>query len=93
MVSSFPYAKLVRVLRLPLWLWVVPAICAMISIPATFAAVVGGYLVSGPVLAVVHRRRPASPTWFECLHQRLWIIRSRLWPSISWELRVSSSGR
>jgi len=59
MVSSFPYAKLVRVLRLPLWLWVVPAICAMISIQATFAAVVGGYLISGPVLALVHRRRPA----------------------------------
>ena len=59
MVSSFPYAKLVKVLKLPLWLWVVPAICAMISLPASFAAVVVGYLLSGPVLAVVHRRRPA----------------------------------
>jgi CDP-diacylglycerol--serine O-phosphatidyltransferase len=59
MVTSFPYAKLVRVLRLPLWFWVVPAIGAMISVPGTFAAVVGGYLLSGPVLAIVHRRRPA----------------------------------
>jgi CDP-diacylglycerol--serine O-phosphatidyltransferase len=50
MVTSFPYAKLARVMRLPLWLWVVPAICAMISVPATFAAIVGGYLVSGPLL-------------------------------------------
>ena len=58
MVSSFPYAKLVRVLRLPLWLWVVPAICAMISVPGTFLAVVGGYLVSGPLLWLVLRRRP-----------------------------------
>jgi CDP-diacylglycerol--serine O-phosphatidyltransferase len=58
MVSSFPYAKLVRVLRLPPWLWAVPAIGVMISLPATFAVVVGGYLLSGPVLALV-RRRPA----------------------------------
>ena len=40
MVTSFPYVKLGRVLRLPLWLWVVPAIAAMISVPATFAAIV-----------------------------------------------------
>lgn len=55
MVTSFPYAKLVSVLRLPLWLWVVPAICAMISVPVTFLAVVGAYLVNGPVLWLRHR--------------------------------------
>jgi CDP-diacylglycerol---serine O-phosphatidyltransferase len=62
MVSSFPYASLPRVARLPLWLWVVPAIGAMISVPVTFAAMVGAYLVSGPVLWVYHRRAisPAS---------------------------------
>jgi CDP-diacylglycerol--serine O-phosphatidyltransferase len=60
MVTSFPYAKLVRVLRLPLWLWVFPAICAMISVPGTFVAIVGAYLVSGPLLWLyLHQRRPA----------------------------------
>jgi CDP-diacylglycerol--serine O-phosphatidyltransferase len=63
MVTPFPYVKLARVLRLPLWLWVVPAICAMVSVPGTFVAVVGAYLVSGPVLWLLHRRdhdaRPA----------------------------------
>lgn len=57
MVSSFPYAKLARVLRLPLWLWVVPAICAMISVPGTMVAVVGAYLISGPLLWFYLRHR------------------------------------
>src|SRR5262249_53138057 len=57
MVSSFPYAKLVRVLRLPLWVWVLPAICAMISVPGTYAAIVGGYLISGPLLWLFHHRQ------------------------------------
>jgi CDP-diacylglycerol---serine O-phosphatidyltransferase len=63
MVTSFPYVKLARVLRLPLWVWVFPAICAMISVPGTFAAVVGGYLVSGPVIWVFRngRNRRARP--------------------------------
>jgi len=62
MVSSFPYAKLVRVLRLPLWLWVVPAICVMISVPATFLSIAAVYLVSGPLLWFFHRsRRRAIP--------------------------------
>lgn len=60
MVTSFPYAKLGSVFRLPLWLWVFPAICAMISVPGTFAAIVSGYLLSGPLLWLYHRRgRPA----------------------------------
>lgn len=58
MITSFPYAKLARVVRLPLWLWVFPAILAMISLSAAFAAIVFGYLISGPVLALWHRRRP-----------------------------------
>jgi CDP-diacylglycerol--serine O-phosphatidyltransferase len=60
MVTSFPYAKLVRVFRLPLWLWVFPAICAMISVPVTFGAVVVGYLLSGPLLWLFLRQRPAA---------------------------------
>jgi CDP-diacylglycerol---serine O-phosphatidyltransferase len=57
MVSSFPYAKLVRVVRLPLWVWALPAICAMISLPGTFAVIVGGYLVSGPMWWLYKSRR------------------------------------
>jgi CDP-diacylglycerol--serine O-phosphatidyltransferase len=53
MVTSFPYAKLVRVLRLPLWMWVFPAICAMVSVPGTFAVIVGSYLLSGPALWLI----------------------------------------
>jgi CDP-diacylglycerol--serine O-phosphatidyltransferase len=60
MVTAFPYAKLSRVLRLPLWLGVVPAICAMISVSGTFAVIVTGYLVSGPLLWALHRRRPVA---------------------------------
>lgn len=56
MVTSFPYAKLAGVLRLPLWLAVVPAICAMISVSATFGLVVGAYLISGPLLWFLLRR-------------------------------------
>jgi CDP-diacylglycerol---serine O-phosphatidyltransferase len=61
MVTSFPYAKLARLIRLPLWLWVFPAICAMISVPGTFAAVVAAYVLSGPLVWVLHRRRPTAP--------------------------------
>jgi CDP-diacylglycerol---serine O-phosphatidyltransferase len=61
MVSSFPYVKLSRVLRLPLWVWVVPAICAMISVPGTFAAIVGGYLISGPLLWLYRRGQRSRP--------------------------------
>ncbi|HEX6873408.1 MAG TPA: CDP-alcohol phosphatidyltransferase family protein [Micromonosporaceae bacterium] len=59
MVTSFPYAKLVSVARLPLWLAVFPAICAMISVPATFTAIVSAYLISGPLLWIYQHRRPA----------------------------------
>jgi CDP-diacylglycerol--serine O-phosphatidyltransferase len=59
MVTSFPYAKIARVVRLPLWLWAVPAVCAMISVPAAFAAVVGAYLASGP-LVWAYQHRPTS---------------------------------
>jgi CDP-diacylglycerol--serine O-phosphatidyltransferase len=61
MVTSFPYVKLARVFRLPMWLWVVPAICAMISVPGTFAAVVGGYLISGPLLWIYRRGQGSRP--------------------------------
>jgi CDP-diacylglycerol--serine O-phosphatidyltransferase len=50
MVSSFPYAKLARLLRLPPWLLVMPVVGALIDYQLTFAGVVLAYLVSGPLV-------------------------------------------
>lgn len=58
MVSSFPYAKLARLVKLPPWLWLAPAVGALVDIRLTFALVVMGYLVSGPLLWL-HQRRTA----------------------------------
>jgi CDP-diacylglycerol--serine O-phosphatidyltransferase len=56
MVSSFPYAKLARLIKLPPWLWLLPVVGALVDPRLTFAAVVAGYLVSGPLLWLRHRR-------------------------------------
>ncbi|MEH0845986.1 CDP-alcohol phosphatidyltransferase family protein [Micromonospora sp. CPCC 205711] len=58
MVSSFPYAKLARLVKLPPWLWLAPVVGALVDIRLTFALVVVGYLVSGPLLWL-HQRRTA----------------------------------
>ncbi|XVV17561.1 CDP-alcohol phosphatidyltransferase family protein [Actinoplanes sp. CA-131856] len=50
MVSSFPYAKLARLLRLPAWLWLLPIVGALVDARLTFVMVVVAYLLSGPVL-------------------------------------------
>lgn len=50
MVSSFPYAKLARLVKMPPWLWLAPVIGALVDVRLTFALIVVGYLVSGPVL-------------------------------------------
>lgn len=55
MVSSFPYATLARLLRLPVWLWPAPLAGALIDPRLTFVALVGAYLASGPVLWLRHR--------------------------------------
>jgi CDP-diacylglycerol--serine O-phosphatidyltransferase len=55
MVSSFPYAKLARLLRLPPWLWLLPLVAAFIDARLTFVAVVATYLLSGPVMWMRHR--------------------------------------
>jgi CDP-diacylglycerol---serine O-phosphatidyltransferase len=55
MVSSFPYAKLARLLRLPPWMLVVPVVGALVDYRVTFVAVVVAYLVSGPVMWLRHR--------------------------------------
>jgi CDP-diacylglycerol--serine O-phosphatidyltransferase len=60
MVSSFPYAKLARLVKLPPWLWVVPVVGALVDVRITFAVVVVGYLASGPLLWLRESRRSAS---------------------------------
>lgn len=50
MVSSFPYAKLARVVKLPPWVWLLPIVGALVDPRLTFVFVVGAYLFSGPVM-------------------------------------------
>ena len=50
MVSSFPYAKLARMVKLPPWIWLLPVVGALVDPRLTFAAVVAAYLASGPVV-------------------------------------------
>ncbi len=56
MVSSFPYAKLARLLKLPPWLWLLPIVGALVDARLTFVLIVGAYLVSGPVMWLRTRR-------------------------------------
>ncbi len=50
MVSSFPYAKLARLVKLPPWLWLLPIVGALVDYRLTFLLVVAAYLASGPLL-------------------------------------------
>lgn len=56
MVSSFPYAKLARLIKLPPWVWLLPLAGLMIDVRLTFTLIVAVYLASGPVLWL-HQRR------------------------------------
>lgn len=56
MVSSFPYAKLARLLKLPPWLWLLPIVGALLQPRMTFVLIVLAYLVSGPILWMRTRR-------------------------------------
>jgi CDP-diacylglycerol--serine O-phosphatidyltransferase len=60
MVSSFPYAKLARIATLPPWLWLPAVVGAFVDYRVTFAALVGLYLLSGPLLWL--RARGATAT-------------------------------
>jgi CDP-diacylglycerol--serine O-phosphatidyltransferase len=50
MVSSFPYAKLAKVAKLPPWLLVLPLVGAVANMQITFGILVLAYLFSGPIL-------------------------------------------
>jgi len=58
MVSSFPYVKLARLLRLPPWMLLLPVIGAVVDYQTTFVAIVAVYLASGPVIWLRQRARP-----------------------------------
>jgi CDP-diacylglycerol--serine O-phosphatidyltransferase len=57
MVSSFPYPKLTRIARLPIWLWFAAAVGAFMDYRITFAALVALYLASGPLVWLRQRQR------------------------------------
>jgi CDP-diacylglycerol--serine O-phosphatidyltransferase len=56
MVTSFPYAKLARLVKLPPWLLAVPVIGALVDYRITFGVVVVAYVASGPLLWLRHRQ-------------------------------------
>jgi len=60
MVSSFPYAKLARLVKLPPWLLVLPLVGAFVDYRLTFVVVVFAYLVSGPLLWLKQRNEKTA---------------------------------
>jgi CDP-diacylglycerol--serine O-phosphatidyltransferase len=56
MVSSFPYAKLARMVKLPPWVWLLPVVGALVDPRLTFVLAVGAYLFSGPVMWLKAKR-------------------------------------
>ena len=50
MVSAFPYAKVGRLARLPIWIWIVPVAGMLLNFQVTFALLVAAYVISGPLL-------------------------------------------
>ncbi len=60
MVSSFPYATLARLARLPRWFWLAPLAGALVNLRITFMILVSLYLLSGPVLWLLRRRAAYS---------------------------------
>ncbi len=57
MVSSFPYAKLAKVFKLPPWLLAIPLLGVLADLQLTFGLIVLAYLVSGPVLYLFARAK------------------------------------
>jgi CDP-diacylglycerol--serine O-phosphatidyltransferase len=56
MVSSFPYAKLAKVIKLPPLLLAVPVLALLANHEIAFGLIVLAYLVSGPILWARQRR-------------------------------------
>jgi CDP-diacylglycerol---serine O-phosphatidyltransferase len=60
MVSSFPYAKVARLVKLPPWVWALPVIGSLLDARLTFAVGVAAYLASGPLIWLHQRQRTAG---------------------------------
>jgi CDP-diacylglycerol--serine O-phosphatidyltransferase len=56
MVSSFPYAKLAKVVKLPPWLLIIPVLGILFNAQLTFGLLVLAYLISGPILWARQRK-------------------------------------
>jgi CDP-diacylglycerol--serine O-phosphatidyltransferase len=59
MVSSFPYAKLAKVIKLPPTLFLLPLVGLVWNTEVTFGLLVLAYLMSGPILWARQRRAAA----------------------------------
>jgi CDP-diacylglycerol--serine O-phosphatidyltransferase len=59
MVSSFPYAKLARLIKLPAWVWLLPLVAAFVDPRLSFVILVVGYLMSGPAMWIRTRKAAA----------------------------------
>lgn len=57
MVSSFPYAKLAKIFKLPPWLLLIPLVGVVANAHLTFGLIVLAYLASGPILWAAQRKR------------------------------------
>jgi CDP-diacylglycerol--serine O-phosphatidyltransferase len=60
MVSTFPYFKLGALRRVPIWVWPVAIVAAVVDPSTTLGIGVGAYLLSGPLLWARQRRAVAS---------------------------------
>lgn len=56
MVTTFPYAKLAQLRRVPLWILLVPAAGLLIDVTVTFLVLVAAYLASGPIIWLRRRK-------------------------------------
>jgi CDP-diacylglycerol--serine O-phosphatidyltransferase len=59
MVSVFPYPKVCRLLRLPMWFWAVVALAAAVNLSWTAWVLAAAYMLSGPIIWA--KRRCSEP--------------------------------
>lgn len=50
MVSVFPYPKVCRLLRIPVWFWGLVALAAAVNLPWTAWTLAAAYILSGPII-------------------------------------------
>ncbi|MCR4784339.1 MAG: CDP-alcohol phosphatidyltransferase family protein [bacterium] len=57
MVSSLPYPKLTKMTWVPKWLWALPVVVALFSLPGSAYFFCGLYLVSGPIYYFINKNK------------------------------------